>query len=238
MMIVCSFANAVRIPNSEKGGKMGTTERKQRQKEIVYESILTAGWKLVKQDGWQGLSIRKVAEAIEYSIPVIYDHFENKEAILAEFTKRGFRLLNTRLREARAQSGSAAENLEAVSLAYWQFAFENQEYYQLMYGLGMPGCDAVNQMTELKEFTEILLDIVSALFPAQYISDQEAFVKMKSLWSMLHGLVSIRMMSNSTMSHAAANIESEEASVDDYNAVLKESVSNFLAGIKAEVPLQ
>jgi AcrR family transcriptional regulator len=217
---------------------MGTLERKQRQKEIVYESILTAGWKLVKQDGWQGLSIRKVAEAIEYSIPVIYDHFENKEAILAEFTKRGFRLLNIRLDAARQQPGSAAQKLEAISTAYWRFAFENAEYYQLMYGVGMPGCDTVNEMPELKKFTEILLEIIFALYPGGQISDAEAFVKMKSLWSMLHGLVSIRMMGKPSTMPAAGESNDIYPPGEEDNTVLKASVSNFLAGITAGANLQ
>ena len=73
---------------------MGITERRQRQKEEVRISILKAAWHLVESEGWQAVSIRKIADAIEYSIPVIYDHFENKEAIFLEFTKRGFQLLN------------------------------------------------------------------------------------------------------------------------------------------------
>ena len=59
---------------------MGITERKLRQKEEVRTSILRAAWQLVEQEGWQALSIRKIAEAIEYSVPVIYDHFKNKRS--------------------------------------------------------------------------------------------------------------------------------------------------------------
>jgi AcrR family transcriptional regulator len=76
---------------------MGIAERKIRQKEEVRSSILKAAWRLVETEGWQALSIRKIADAIEYSAPVIYDHFENKEAILLEFTRRGFQQLNEQL---------------------------------------------------------------------------------------------------------------------------------------------
>ena len=69
---------------------MGIAERKQRQKGEVKASILQAAWQLVEKEGWQALSIRKIADAIEYSVPVIYDHFANKEAILYEFVKDGF----------------------------------------------------------------------------------------------------------------------------------------------------
>lgn len=79
---------------------MGIVERKLRQKEEMRTSILEAAWKLVQQDGWQSLSIRKIADAIEYSVPVIYYHFENKEAILLEFTREGFQLLTQKVSEA------------------------------------------------------------------------------------------------------------------------------------------
>lgn len=199
---------------------MGTLERKQRQKEEVYDSILSAAWKLVKEDGWQGLSIRKIAEAIEYSIPVIYDHFENKEAILKEFTRQGFRLLNDELVLARGQAKDPVDHLRSVTFAYWNFAFENQEYYQLMYGMGMPGCETVNEMKELRELTETLKDTVVNLYGDKDISEADSFIKMKSFWSMLHGLVSIQMMAQ------------EKEVPDIFDPVLNESVNNFLAGIK------
>src|SRR5689334_6761705 len=118
---------------------MGIAERKIRQKEEVRSSILRAAWQLVEKEGWQALSIRKIAEAIEYSVPVIYDHFENKEAILLEFTKRGFQLLNEDLLKAKELFANPEQQVEAMAYAYWKFAFTNKEYYQLMYGLGMPG---------------------------------------------------------------------------------------------------
>ncbi len=54
---------------------MGITERRLRQKEEVRNNILVTAWQMVKEEGWQSLSIRKIADAIEYSVPVIYDHF-------------------------------------------------------------------------------------------------------------------------------------------------------------------
>jgi AcrR family transcriptional regulator len=199
---------------------MGTLERKQRQKEEVYDSILKAAWSLVLEVGWQGLSVRKIAEAIEYSIPVIYDHFENKEAILNEFTRQGFRLLNEDLIKAGKKETNPAEHLKSVTFAYWNFAFENQEFYQLMYGMGMPGCETVNEMKEVKALTETLRNTIMILHEGKVINEADSFVKMKSFWSMLHGLVSIQMMA-------------QDKEIPDLNdPVLNESVNNFLAGFK------
>ncbi len=125
---------------------MGITERKIRQKEEVRSSILKAAWQLVIEEGWQALSIRKIAEAIEYSVPVIYDHFANKEAILLELTKQGFQILNSELVKAKKRSANPEKQIEAMAYSYWEFAFDHKAYYQVMYGLGMPSCETVNHI--------------------------------------------------------------------------------------------
>src|ERR1700761_8088633 len=113
---------------------MGITDRKQRQKEEVRASILDAAWEMVVTEGGQSFSIRKVADAIEYSVPVIYSHFENKDAILLEFNKKGFFLLTESLIAARDGKPEPADQIRAMGRAYWDFAFQNKEYYQLMFG--------------------------------------------------------------------------------------------------------
>jgi AcrR family transcriptional regulator len=173
---------------------MGIAERKLRHKEEVRESILRAAWALVLEEGWQALSIRKIADAIEYSVPVIYTHFENKEAILQEFLQQGFRLLNQDLQNAKEQAQKPADQLEAMAHAYWNFAFRNKEYYQLMYGLGMPTCETVRQVPELGRFSEILQAPIQALISSSRLPDTNPLLKFHTFWSMVHGLVSINMV--------------------------------------------
>ena len=199
---------------------MGIAERRIRQKEEVKASILTAAWQMVENEGWQALSIRKIAEAIEYSVPVIYDHFTNKEAILLEFTKKGFRLLNEDLEKVKRSFINPEQQIEALAYAYWHFAFANKEYYQLMYGLGMPGCETVKQISELNTFTEILLDTIRKLIKQANNTKADAFLKLHTFWSTLHGLISINMMG-------------KENSRDELNAmVLKDFIIGFISGIK------
>lgn len=198
---------------------MGIAERKIRQKEEVRTSILTVAWKIVETEGWQALSIRKIADAIEYSVPVIYDHFENKEAILLEFTRRGFQRLNTELEKAKEQFSTPDRQLEAMAYAYWNFAFRNKEYYQLMYGLGMPGCEATRTIPELKAFSSLLHSSVKELIVRSGNTAADDTLKLHTFWSMLHGLVSINMMGQDTR---------EEMNM----MVLKDFITSFIAGIR------
>lgn len=200
---------------------MGITERKIRQKGEVHASILRASWKIVETEGWQSLSIRKIAEAIEYSTPVIYDHFANKEAILAEFTRQGFQLLNEELSRAKELSLSPEQQLTDMANAYWMFAFANKEYYRLMYGLGMPTCETVKEIEELHSFSELILDTVRNLIAKSNNITTDAFLKLHTYWSMLHGLISINMMGK----------DNEKSALNAM--VLKDFISGFISGIKS-----
>src|ERR1700679_2379231 len=139
---------------------MGITDRKQRQKEEVRASILETAWEMIINEGWQSFSIRKIADAIEYSVPVIYSHFENKDAILLEFNRKGFLLLTAALAAAKAGEPDPANQLRKMARAYWDFAFQNKEYYQLMFGLGIPTCEAANQIPALASFAEVIMSSI------------------------------------------------------------------------------
>ena len=199
---------------------MGIAERKLRQKEEVRSAILQAAWHIVTAEGWQALSIRKIAEAIEYSVPVIYDHFENKEAILLELTKQGFRILNEELTKAKRRSTDPEKQIEAMAYSYWEFAFDNKAYYQVMYGLGMPSCETVSQISELKTFTNLVLEPIKNLIEAGNPPHADAMLKLHTFWSMLHGLISINMMNNAH--------EKQELN----QMVIQDFITAFISGIK------
>lgn len=173
---------------------MGIAERRERQKKEVRESILNAAWELVHKDGWQSLSIRKIADAIEYSVPVVYDHFENKEAILSVFNKQGFKLLGDKLRAAKETQNKPCQQLSAIAYAYWDFAFENKEYYQLMYGLGMPSCESLTKVPELMAFIEVIQTTINEAIQVSGGKTADTWLKVHSFWSMIHGLVSINLI--------------------------------------------
>ncbi len=60
---------------------MSSIERKIRQKENLREGILQAAKKIAVNEGWQAVTIRKIADEIEYTPPIVYEHFANKEAV-------------------------------------------------------------------------------------------------------------------------------------------------------------
>ena len=208
---------------------MGISDRKLRQKEEVRASILDTAWEMVVTEGWQSFSIRKIADAIEYSVPVIYSHFENKDAILLEFNRKGFELLTDGLMRAKAAKAYPADQIRAMGRAYWDFAFENKEYYQLMFGLGMPTCETVSKIPAIVTFSEVVTSSIVAMVPAGVKSPFDPFLKYQSFWSMLHGLVSINM--SALGAGAKADGEHENLPLK----VLEDVMCSFIRGIEAAV---
>ena len=205
---------------------MGITDRKQRQKEEVRSSILDTAWEMVVTEGWQSFSIRKVADAIEYSVPVIYSHFENKDAILLEFNRKGFKLLTEALAGAKAGKINPADQVRAMGRAYWDFAFSNKEYYQLMFGLGIPSCETASKIPAMQDFNQVITSSIVAMVPEGQKPAFDPFLKYQSFWSMLHGLVSINM---SSINNISSNPHHEGLPLQ----VLEDVLCSFIRGVQA-----
>lgn len=199
---------------------MGSIERKQRQKSEVRSAILQAAWQMVKKEGWQALAIRKIADAIEYSAPVIYDHFENKEAILYEFAKEGFELLSKKVSAAKKKYSEPSDQLEAMAKAYWNFALTHEEHYQLMYGLGMPSCEIESRPPEYECYDTMVLEVIKEIIAQSKNPAADATLKYYTLWSMLHGLVAINQMKRAPASNNMNQL------------ILKDALSSFILGLK------
>ena len=174
---------------------MASKDRILRLKEETRINILDAALQIVKEDGWQALSMRKIADVIEYTAPIIYEYFANKEAILLELTRKGYLILSKQLQDAKDQHTSPAKQLEAMWLTYWNFAFANKELYQGMFGVTTNcACEMVNKLPE----AELPWDIISAsIGELMHIDDMDSEIictKYYTFWSVVHGLVSINLL--------------------------------------------
>ena len=84
---------------------MGTRERREREKEELRAQILDAARELFAEEGYDAVTMRKIAEQIEYSPTAIYFHFKDKHAVLMrELCDEDFLRLAARVPEDRARS--------------------------------------------------------------------------------------------------------------------------------------
>jgi AcrR family transcriptional regulator len=171
---------------------MASKERIMRLKEETRTNILCSAFSIVKSEGWQALSMRKIAEEIEYTAPIIYEYFANKEAILEELNKKGYRMLTQQMQEASDKVISLEEKLEAVWTAYWNFAFEEKELYQLMFGVSMTCCRE-QEDADIDAPYDLVAGLISQLTNIPLENEDEICRWYYTYWSIVHGLVSINL---------------------------------------------
>ncbi|HPA52234.1 MAG TPA: TetR/AcrR family transcriptional regulator [Thermoanaerobaculia bacterium] len=111
---------------------MGTTERREREKERVRGRILDAARELFARDGYDAVTMRKIAEAVEYSPTAIYLHFKDKESLVRELCIADFDSL-ARSFQRIAREPDPLERLRKAGLAYADFAVEHPNHYRLMF---------------------------------------------------------------------------------------------------------
>ena len=115
---------------------MGIKERQERDREAVSRAILDAARELFVSEGFQNVSIRKIAERIEYSPAAIYGYFPSKDDIFFALAEEGFRLLGdpAAVRTDRASKDAPPlERLRRRFLRLYEFSREQPQYFALMF---------------------------------------------------------------------------------------------------------
>ncbi len=177
---------------------MASKDRIQRLKDETRTNILEASIDIVKEEGWPALSMRKIADKIEYTAPIIYEYFANKDAILNELTRQGYVKLAKQMEDAKSKFTDPAEQLEAMWLAYWNFAFAEKELYQVMYGVEVNCCALQNACPDLQGPSNMLWDKIEEIIPAEKRTEEYVDTKYYTFWSVVHGLISINMTRQQT----------------------------------------
>lgn len=198
---------------------MASKDRILRLKDETRTNILAASLDIVKEEGWPALSMRKIADKIDYTAPIIYEYFSNKDAILVELTRQGFIKLAKLMEEAKSKHEDPAEQLEAMWLAYWNFAFAEKELYQVMYGVEMNCCSMANSCPDMLMPADMLWDKIKELVPPERQTDDYIDTKYYTFWSVVHGLISINMTRKLT-------------SEDINRQVLKDAIGGIINSIK------
>src|SRR5438046_10119051 len=113
---------------------MGIKERQLRDREAVRRAILDAARELFVAEGFQHVSIRKIADRIEYSPAAIYGYFPSKDDIFFALAEEGFRLLFSYGQEIpETPPADPADLLREMFWRYYTFSTEHPEYFALMF---------------------------------------------------------------------------------------------------------
>jgi len=174
---------------------MGINERKDKQKAELRQLILDASVKLFSEHGFEGVSIRKIAELIEYRPTTIYLHFKDKTEILFELNEIGFRKLGE-MNKNLAEIQNPLVRLYKLGENYMQFGLENPQYYDLMFMMKVPSV-CINNMEEICKWKsgdhafDILLSILQECIDKKLIKPGDTMTMGLTFWSLVHGHVAL-----------------------------------------------
>ncbi|SRR5713226_757340 len=170
---------------------MGSQQRRERERQAIRQSILSAARQIAIEEGWQAVTTRKVADRIEYSQPTIYEYFDNKEAILMALVYQGFEDMLAAMQTARAQHEQPEEQLLAMTRAYWSFAFRCPELYQVMYGFGGISFTHAETPAEARATFVLLRDTLLSWLQRKQVVLAEPDAAIDALWGAVHGLITL-----------------------------------------------
>jgi AcrR family transcriptional regulator len=111
---------------------MGTAERRERERHETRTKILDAARELFAELGYEAVTMRKVAERVEYSPTAIYFHFKDKDALIRELCEIDFGALAQQFRKI-AREKDPIERLRKIGHAYVAFGIEFPNHYRLMF---------------------------------------------------------------------------------------------------------
>jgi len=206
---------------------MGIKERQGREREAVRRAILDAARDLFVAEGYNNVSIRKIAERIEYSPAAIYGYFPSKDDIFFELAEEGFRLLS---RPERFHERDALDPLPRIRAIFWrlyEFSREQPEYFSLMF------VDrSVPRITREYERFAFVRDIKSRI--VGYV--QQA-VEAGALPASVRPTVAFRLMTMALLGVVVMRMSDRLAPGEDADALARDVLEVMLAGFQSGVEL-
>lgn len=168
---------------------MGITERREREKEEVRRRILDAARELFATEGYDRVTMRRIAEAIEYSPTALYVHFEDKEDLVRALCQEDFsRLLG--VFRSQAPPADPLDWIRVLGRAYARFGIEHPNHYRFMF-MTPAKHGAQPEVSAGEQSFAILRAAVEKALAAGRLPAGDPVAMAQVLWANIHGAVSL-----------------------------------------------
>ena len=194
-------------------------ERRESQKIELRRLILQAAGAEFEEYGYEGFSLRRVAERIGYSPTTIYLYFQNKDDLLLSTVKDGFAAFDSAIETAARTETAPLERLRNLGRAYVEFGLAHPAIYRLMFmqradfyvlphligTTSAPGeIEAALESQHRVMAQELLVRAVADGIAAGVFKNGDAVLMADALWASVHGLVSLAASPLMAPDHARA----------------------------------
>lgn len=178
---------------------MGVKERREREKSETRDKILDAARELFVSEGYEGVSMRKVAEKIEYSPTAIYVHFADKNELFHELCHQDYARL-AEVFQSSVMSTDPTERLKQIGAIYVDFGMRYPNHYKFMFMTPHPALEPHEGDEEIKGNPEedayaFLKWAVEQAIDAGCFREElkDAEIISQTLWASVHGVISLQI---------------------------------------------
>jgi AcrR family transcriptional regulator len=175
---------------------MGIKERREKAKENLRQEIFDAASELFAKEGIANVSMRKIAEKIEYSPTTIYLYFKDKTTLLHQICEETFAKLALEVTKIRETTDDPLEILRGGMRAYIEFGLKHPNHYEVVFIAPLDsyieeGFEYSFDNSMGKIAFEKLVESVVACVEAGVIKNGDIELISQTLWAGMHGLTSL-----------------------------------------------
>jgi AcrR family transcriptional regulator len=167
---------------------MGITQRREREREEVRRKILDAAHDLFASDGYERVTMRGVADAIEYSATTIYNHFEDKDDLVHALCQEDFSQLLAVIQN-QPWPADPVDAIRQLGRVYAEFGLTHPNHYRFMFMT--PHGDRQQKPPAGEQTYGVLRDIVDKAIAAGRLRDAPPDAICQVLWSAVHGVTAL-----------------------------------------------
>jgi len=201
--------------------------------------LLDEAEKILVRRGAEGLTMRRLSENAGVSHTAPYRHFADKTALLSAVAERGFRKLRDLLmRAAAAPEEGALARLEAITLAYVEFAVGNPNYYRLMFGTeSLTRSPPPELQAAARSAFDIGIETFRECRDEGLLRPEDPHLLTTLAWATIHGLSTllidrqVRSMDPHGGVHALV-AEGESGASEDLRRMVRVAIGTLLRGMR------
>ena len=178
---------------------MGVKERREREKSETRDKILDAARELFVTEGYEGVSMRKVADKIEYSPTAIYVHFADKQELFRELCHQDYARL-AEVFQSSAISTDPIERIRQIGAIYIDFGMRYPNHYKFMFMTPHPPHEPDEVDREMmgnpeRDAYAFLKWAVQQAIDAECFQEEfcDAELVSQTLWASVHGVISLQI---------------------------------------------
>jgi AcrR family transcriptional regulator len=172
-----------------------TNNRREREKIEMRQLIVDSAIEMYIKEGYDKLTLRSIAQRIEYAPGTIYLYFKDKHELFHAMHEWAFKKLLMEWDEKLSGIKNPIERLRGLSEIYINFAFSNPELYDLMFILNEPMCAEANieeWPCGLSAF-QFLVDTIEEALEKNLLKSENAQTLAFMFWSSTHGMLSLHL---------------------------------------------